>query len=168
MLFYASVTIDEETTYTSWTIKKETDSYSEYVQYRLMSKQWSTTVSDWQGVDDVVTLVNDNLPNNKAVLNLMDELMVDVPFITHNYALLANGKFGTSTSYKHASFKVNAGERYVIKNTQNSSDATPYTRYAFTTNNVAESGGVVPVVVGTSVVVVPIGGTTLVAAPVGC
>ena len=41
---------------------------NKYVQYRLMADEWSTTPSDWQGVDDVPTAGSDNLVKSGGVL----------------------------------------------------------------------------------------------------
>ena len=44
-------------------------SYNKYVQYRLMSQTFSTTESDWQGVDDEPTAGSDNLVKSGGVYN---------------------------------------------------------------------------------------------------
>ena len=43
------------------TIRYVQSSDNKYVQYRLMTDTFSTTESDWQGVDDVPTAESDNL-----------------------------------------------------------------------------------------------------------
>lgn len=40
---------------------------NKYVQYRLMTNQWSTTVTDWQGVDDEPTEGSNNLVKSSGV-----------------------------------------------------------------------------------------------------
>lgn len=40
---------------------------NKYVQYRLISNQFSTTVSDWQGVDDEPTAGSDNLAKSSGI-----------------------------------------------------------------------------------------------------
>ena len=40
---------------------------NKYVQYRLMATDWSTIVSDWQGVDDEPTAGSENLVKSNAV-----------------------------------------------------------------------------------------------------
>lgn len=40
---------------------------NKYVQYRLMNNQWSTKVTDWQGVDDKPTAGSDNLIKSRGV-----------------------------------------------------------------------------------------------------
>lgn len=42
---------------------------NKYVQYRLMNNAWSTTVTDWQGVDDEPTPESDNLVKSGGVYN---------------------------------------------------------------------------------------------------
>ena len=49
LTYYIAVTVDETTTYTSWVVTKVQNSDNEYVQYRLMSDTFNTTVSNWQG-----------------------------------------------------------------------------------------------------------------------
>ena len=48
-------------------IKFVLSSDSKYVQYRLMANTFSTTVSDWQGVDNVPITGSDNLVNSGGV-----------------------------------------------------------------------------------------------------
>lgn len=43
------------------------NSDNKYVQYRLMANEWSTTVSDWQGVDDEPTTGSNNLVKSGGV-----------------------------------------------------------------------------------------------------
>ena len=63
-------TVDEEevTTFTTWVITKATNDSQEYVQYRLMSTNWSTAVGDWQGVDDEPVAGSDNLVTSGGVI----------------------------------------------------------------------------------------------------
>ena len=49
------------------TIRFVQSSDNKYVQYRLMSNVWSTTVADWQGVDDEPTVESDNLVKSGGV-----------------------------------------------------------------------------------------------------
>jgi hypothetical protein len=42
---------------------------NKYVQYRLMANQWSTTISDWQGVDEEPIAGSENLIKSKGVYN---------------------------------------------------------------------------------------------------
>ena len=47
---------------------------NKYVQYRLMNQNWSTVVTDWQGVDDVPTTGNDNLVKSGGVADSINNL----------------------------------------------------------------------------------------------
>ena len=46
---------------------------NKYVQYRLMKNTWSTTVSDWQGVDDDPTFGSDNLVKSGGVESFIQQ-----------------------------------------------------------------------------------------------
>jgi hypothetical protein len=48
-------------------IKFVQSSDNKYVQYRLMKNTWSITVSDWQGVDNVPTVLSVNLTDSNGV-----------------------------------------------------------------------------------------------------
>ena len=47
---------------------------NKYVQYRLMSDEWSTTEVNWQGVDDEPTAKSDNLVKSGGVYNFIKYL----------------------------------------------------------------------------------------------
>ena len=47
---------------------------NKYVQYRLMANEWSTTVSDWQGVDDEPVEGSDNLVKSGGVSAYINKL----------------------------------------------------------------------------------------------
>ena len=47
---------------------------NKYVQYRLMSNSFSTTESDWQGVDDEPTVGSDNLIKSGGVADSINQL----------------------------------------------------------------------------------------------
>lgn len=49
------------------TIRFVQSSDNKYVQYRLMNNNWSTTISDWQGVDNEPTAGSDNLVKSGGV-----------------------------------------------------------------------------------------------------
>ena len=117
--------------------------------------------------DEIVDPNGNNLPKSKAVVRMLDELFMDIIYKVVKWPLLSDGTFGTSSN-NHAAFKVRSGERYIITNGQASTATTTYTRYAFATSDEAESGGNVPLVDGTSVIEIPIGGATIVTIPVGC
>lgn len=140
----------------------------QYEQYRLMSATWSTAVSDWQGMDSEPVFGGKNLLESGAVFTLTDEFCTDVIYNVADYSINTNGTFGTSDSYHHAEIKVNAGERYLIKNIQDVSDPVVRTKYVFATSDGATSGGQIPIVSGCSVVSVPINKGYLVEIPEGC
>ena len=117
--------------------------------------------------DEIIDPNGNNLPKSKAVVRMLDELFMDIIYKVVKWPLLADGTFGTSSN-NHAAFKVKSGERYMITNSQASTATTTYTRYAFATSDEADSGGDIPLVDGTSVVEIPIGGAIIVTIPVGC
>lgn len=51
---------------------------NKYMQYRLISATWSTTVADWQGVDDEPTTGSNNLVKSGGVANKFAELEEEV------------------------------------------------------------------------------------------
>ena len=55
------------------TIRFVQSSDNKYVQYRLMTNVWSTTVVDWQGVDDEPTDGSDNLVKSGGVFSSISE-----------------------------------------------------------------------------------------------
>lgn len=55
-------------------VKFVQSSDNKYVQYRLMNNQWSTTESDWQGVDDVPTAGSNNLVKSGGVFEVTDKI----------------------------------------------------------------------------------------------
>ena len=63
--------------YNVMTVKKLTNEFGEYMQYRLMTQTFSTSVSDWQGVDDEPTVGSKNLVKSGGVANLVDRNHTD-------------------------------------------------------------------------------------------
>jgi len=59
--------IETVTTYTTWEITYDSAEAQEYVQYRLMSTSYNTTVANWQGVDKVPVYNSPNLITSGAV-----------------------------------------------------------------------------------------------------
>jgi lysophospholipase L1-like esterase len=55
------------------TVRYVQASDNKYVQYRLMTDEWSTTESDWQGVDDEPTSGSNNLVESGGVVKLLDK-----------------------------------------------------------------------------------------------
>lgn len=66
--YYLAVTEDETTTYTTWVIVYATAEGQEYVQYRLMSTVWSSSVADWQEYGEIT--IDDVYDSD---LNISDE-----------------------------------------------------------------------------------------------
>ena len=73
---------------------------NKYVQYRLMSNAFSTTVSNWQGVDDEPTAGSDNLVKSGAVEKYLakDKNVVYNPEGTSG-GITVNGEIVASDSY---------------------------------------------------------------------
>lgn len=59
--------------YPGMTIQFVSTSDNKYVQCRLMANQWSTTVTDWQGVDDAPTTGSNNLVKSGGVYDAIAE-----------------------------------------------------------------------------------------------
>jgi len=76
------------------------------------------------------------------LLGIADEIK---DFTLKNYAINAQGKFGTSTSYKHAVLPVAVGEVYYLIGLADE------IKVAFATSDASSSGADVPFVAGTSV-----------------
>lgn len=55
-------------------VKFVQSSYNKYVQYRLMTSEWSLIEIDWQGVDDEPTAGSDNLVKSGGVADKLVEL----------------------------------------------------------------------------------------------
>ena len=99
---------------------------------------------------------------------ILEKTSTPAPFTQKNYSLLSNGKFGTSTDYKHAAIAVNPGDYYIVTNNQPTDATDVYTRYAFATSSAATSGGDVPLVEDTTVQTLNAGESRLVEIPAGC
>ena len=68
----------------------EQSSDNKYVQYRLMADSFSTTVVDWQGIDDKPTVGSDNLVKSGGVANKLSELEETLYGITKNIGVRIN------------------------------------------------------------------------------
>ena len=89
---------------------------NKYVQYRLMSQNWSTIVSDWQGVDDAPILRSNNLISSGAVqasetgiLNKIQELKLEVD---GNAAYMVDEELFTEVGYGKGVFDVKPNTKY--------------------------------------------------------
>ena len=60
---------------------------NKYVQYRLMANTFSTTVTDWQGVDDEPTAGSENLVKSGGTELMIMNLLADSLRIENNYSL---------------------------------------------------------------------------------
>ena len=58
-----------------------------YVQYRLMNQNWSTVVTDWQGVDNEPTAGSDNLVKSEGVANDIAKLTTAIENINKDVYL---------------------------------------------------------------------------------
>lgn len=118
-------------------------------------------------IDDKPTAGSDNLAKSggihQSIMEAKELSSVPVSYTQKNYFIGANGKFGTSTTYKHSATPVSVGEEYLIKSSDNT-----YTRYAFATSDAVSSGGDIPLVGGTSVVELPANSVADVIIPEGC
>lgn len=47
---------------------------NKYLQYRLMSDTFNTTVANWQGVDDEVKVLSNNIPTSNTVYNAVEKV----------------------------------------------------------------------------------------------
>lgn len=148
--YYLAVTVDETTTYTTWVITKATSDVQKYVQYRLMSTSWSSTVSDWQGTTDKVNVGSGDLVESGAVKDAVDNLKASDAGIINNshvfkdeaveqteslsgYAISANTGAIVATSVSGASvdyISVNAGDIIRIKATPSSINRLAYGLYS--------------------------------------
>lgn len=73
-----------------------------------------------------------------------------------------------STVGKHAAIRVVPGEQYIITSHESESTDYNYSRYAFATSKEYASGESVPLVVGTSVNIIPKGESVVITIPDGC
>ena len=72
-------------------VKYVQTSDNKYVQFRLMSDTFSTTVTDWQGVDDEPTAGSDNLVKSGSVSTLeqfLGNYFGAYSYLMHGYALV--------------------------------------------------------------------------------
>lgn len=140
-----------------------------YVQYRLMATSWSTSESNWQGVDDEPTAGSENMVYSdgvyKANANILKELSNEVSATIKNLQILADGHFGENPSFKHGVISVTEGEKYVIENFEDSSNEL---RYAFVTTDTYSAGGIIPVVSGTGIETIPENTAIVTVIPTGC
>ena len=79
-LTYWMAVSGETTTYTKWVISLVQNSDNKYVQYRLMSDTFNTTLANWQGIDDEPTDGSNNLVKSGGVKQALDKEALEVGF----------------------------------------------------------------------------------------
>jgi hypothetical protein len=126
-------------------VKYVQTSDNKYVQYRLMANEWSTTESNWQGVDDELNTGSINLVKNSGIASVLyaENSM-------HNYAkdvlvgkaILSNGKIVTDAKYEIFIFKVNKESKiiYLSCNFECTSWYTGYPDYINGSNFIVRKG----------------------------
>lgn len=86
------------------------NSDNKYVQYRLMSAAWSTTVAEWQGIDDVPTAGSDNLVKSGGVAlntDFLEEEIINTSNLSQgNHYFEKSVKAGTSYKIEYSSGKI--------------------------------------------------------------
>jgi hypothetical protein len=83
-------------------VKFVQSSDNKYVQYRLMADEWSTNVSDWQGVDDEPVAGSKNLAESGGVygqIHRLDQEINGFPNYAEGYYLGADGVEITDYGY---------------------------------------------------------------------
>ena len=80
---------------------------NKYVQYRLIATTFSTTESDWQGVDDEPTAGSDNLVKSGGVQNELSKIKGGI--FTHTYAAQYD-EYTLSTPWSSGTIVKNVGE----------------------------------------------------------
>lgn len=125
------------------TIRFIQSSDNRYVQYRLMSQTFSTTESDWQGVDNEPTAGSNNLVksggvydvvNHPRYINVNPEIIENKYFSfgginTSYYGVQWDGKFLDNEAFRKISsclITVNSGDKYLLTAT------TPWTYWGNT------------------------------------
>ena len=92
------------------TVKFVLSSDNKYVQYRLMSDSFSTTESDWQGVDDEPTAGSENLVKSGGVAEGIGKL----PLQLFDGIVNSNGVWQLGSNKQHFLIPVNGGESVVF------------------------------------------------------
>lgn len=110
-------------TYTTWTITLQS-SDNKYVQYRLMADSFSTTVTDWQGVDDELIAGNKNIVTSSGVAYAVKEIThITIPITEKSKYINLSGGVGTVApvnnpttfdGYNYSIVDVEAGDTVII------------------------------------------------------
>ena len=97
---------------------------NKYVQYRLMSDSFNTTVANWQGVDDVPTARSENLVKSGGVVLKINEVNYKIEgqyfTIEHSKRFIANGYTDSLNNYACTSILIGDGSTYTFPNTNTS------------------------------------------------
>ena len=129
----------------------EQSSDNKYVQYRLMSQNWSTVETDWQGVDTMPISNSKNIVESGGVKLELDSISKRMFYPVKNnfkpYFIITDGTFSTKEAPPHCYIHVKGGEEFLLKKI-----GSDNLRYAFATSNSSMPGGVIPLVSGHSVV----------------
>ena len=126
---------------------------NKYIQARCMADEFTTDVTQWQGVDDVPTAGSENLVKSGGVYREFFKIAKNLSFeitdyTNKDYNINTNGNFGTSSSNGHGVIPVETGEIFII---ENYAELTDTVRYAFVTSDESSSGAEIPIVDGTEI-----------------
>lgn len=94
------------------------NSNNRYVQYRLMANAWSTTLTDWQGIDDTPTGDSNNLVKSGGVYEVINQFEMNSRFgpielnvtFDDGYVIYDTGEKSTSSSYNNTTIAVQKDE----------------------------------------------------------
>lgn len=146
-----------------------------YVKFFCTAQNFTTDISQWQGVDSTPTNNSNNLVTSGGVQQeIMGNLKKDKVDIggyqIYNGYINESGNFGTSSSYRHGCLAVNEGDIFVLKNTKSTGNNI---RYAFATSSNSSTDpsspdNVIPIVSGTEVESVEHGDEVKIVIPEGC
>jgi len=127
-------------TYTTWVITYVQTSDNKYVQYRLMATTFSTTPSNWQGVDDNPTFGSKNYVESGVIYNALKNTVANIRNKTISLEIggLINGLETDNpkiirTSYIKFPYHIKVATGYVIKqqaNYQFVNNAASVTQYS--------------------------------------
>lgn len=109
--------------YPGMTIQFVSTSDNKYVQYRLMSDSFNTTVANWQGVDDEPTAGSDNLVKSGGVENKISQLGQEstkypIPITESGKCIITNGTsvgaIENDANWSYSRFPVSEGDVVVV------------------------------------------------------
>ena len=143
--YYVAVTVDETTTYTSWVITKVQNSDNKYVQYRLMSDEFTTDIAQWQGVDNEIISGSKNLIEGNAVFKELYNTNFSELELSNNrggYVRQSTGEIYSpeSDNWRLYYFPCSRGDRFKVKYT--SWSATVVAAYSVFNDNTIEDSSI--------------------------